>query len=293
MNVRLIGGLGNQLFQISAARMVSRAPRLQVSGVSFDSSICDARPRNSTKLLRKRLILDTQEVWTGGATSGWWQNLTLARRAKSGWVQHLPAGKLRSHERCSEAQFLAGDCDRILTSDTHIGFFQSSKALLDFIMKERPIKLAPGFKIPEACSYNPSTSAVLHLRRGDYLKSGHGILGSRYYAKALEQISAANVVLISDDAALGEEMVRELGDPRVKFLRTHQLTNVELLLFLASFKEIVAANSTLSWWAGALSGPESTMYAPSPWGPKPKNELALPGVSWKLLAADWALNSGV
>lgn len=110
--------------------------------------------------------------------------------------------------------------------------------------------------------------AAIHVRRGDYLKFPHvfSIPGQQYFANARDWLvqadsSISEFVVFSDDIDEARKAVpwadayvgAEISDP------------VDILGVLASSKNFIASNSTLSWWSSFLHGPQQSVTFPTPW----------------------------
>jgi hypothetical protein len=111
------------------------------------------------------------------------------------------------------------------------------------------------------------SALAVHVRRGDTLKisKSWGILSAEYYLKIIK--NSKSLVICTDEA-------RELKDFTSKFPKATILTpddvNIwETLWVLSTSKELVMANSTLSWWAAwiKLNKDKSSVYFPKPWHP--------------------------
>jgi len=151
------------------------------------------------------------------------------------------------------------------------GYFQSWRYL-------EPVRIERRNEVREAIKHlatNPASfrprDIVIHVRRGDYLKSGvretHGTLPYRYYSNAITALRAAGqsgeVWVVSQDR-LGDlsELENEIGASVTQVDATSLWTDLQTLITSPS---LVIANSTFSWMAGWLNQGVIPVIAPKPW----------------------------
>jgi len=105
-----------------------------------------------------------------------------------------------------------------------------------------------------------SNPTVIHVRLGDYRKFPEvfGVCNVGYYANAIKLLQAdgildENIWLFSDEPWLANQMI----DRYVKVSRVISLSEIqrpaELLALMSQARALIASNSTLSWWAGYLN----------------------------------------
>ena len=152
-----------------------------------------------------------------------------------------------------------------------IGYFQSWR-YLEPVGIERLDEVRKAIKhlAMNPVSFRPR-DIVIHVRRGDYLRSGvreiHGILPYRYYSKAITALRAAGqsgeVWAVSEDR-LGDlgELENEIGTSVTQVGATSLWNDLQTLITSPS---LVIANSTFSWMAGWLNQGKTPVIAPKPW----------------------------
>lgn len=101
-------------------------------------------------------------------------------------------------------------------------------------------------------------AVAVHVRRTDYLNLGHiyNVVDKNYYLNAINSLCESNqkinLHLFSDDP---EGATKWLGE-EIKFQKVitqpHGTPNGEILRFMSTYKSIIGANSTFSWWAAFL-----------------------------------------
>jgi len=111
---------------------------------------------------------------------------------------------------------------------------------------------------------NDPVSVSVHVRRGDYvLQRGFHDLQFSYYFEALS-FTKGNIYIFSDDIPWCKEKFKEdYFDRKITFIELEDYLDFELM---RSCKHHVAANSTFSYMVGLLSDdPDSIIVVPSGW----------------------------
>jgi hypothetical protein len=107
---------------------------------------------------------------------------------------------------------------------------------------------------------------VVHVRGGDFAKNSQLMMQSDYYSKALE--ACESVLLVTDDVATAEKVL--IG--KKKILPSTQ-SSIDHFIILALAEKKVLANSTFSWWAAEIGGScqmiiePRTFYVNQNWNP--------------------------
>lgn len=136
---------------------------------------------------------------------------------------------------------------------------------------------------------------VIHIRRGDYLnlKYTYGILSEEYYLRAIEQFftlsGVTSPIWIFSDAPneIQESMPKlMLLEPKV-ISSPNGVSDAETLILMSYASKIVIANSTFSWWAARINGSHKKVIAPEKWfRDLPDPELLIPE-NWLKLRSFW------
>lgn len=240
VEVRLAGGLGNQLFQFAAGWEIAErlgAPLyMNTSGLSKSGT-----PRK----------FELEEVVQGVAS---WGADSTSRRlfAQKGFSYDENVLKVRNGTLLQ-------------------GYFQSPKffsstntVVLDLIRK------SDAFNRGEMVDVQPFLA--LQIRRGDYLKTQnqriHGIVPEEFFLRALEFLrkihGALDVIVFSDDANTAERLAKEI--PRA--FAHHPPTSespLQTLGLLSKASGFAISNSSFGWWGAFLAGAQSTVIVPRPW----------------------------
>jgi hypothetical protein len=263
--LRLMGGLGNQLFQYAAGR--SLADKWNVELVIDDRYV--RRKSHHTGLaldafnIRARLMGNSER-----------QGFSEVKIRLARWFKKVirPLGKV-----FWETQYnFDPSMDTTPVGQLMIGFWQSEKYMydrhqlrLDFELKA-PLT-EPAQKLSEVI--DAVESVALHVRRGDYLKdqktnARHGLCSQSYYQSAIDLVLAekpkAEFFVFSDDPKWVET---HLQLPlQCTYVSASNIAAQEDLVLISGCKHQIIANSTFSWWGAWLNNNcDKIVVCPTPW----------------------------
>lgn len=281
--VRLVGGLGNQLFQYACARAVSLR--------------CGAE-----------LVLDLRELVQPAAHAAYGLH-QFAIRARIGQTDELPPPRERI---IPYALWRAGFMRPLFmrerglglnaavlgaSDDTYLhGYFQSEAYFSDAIAS-----LREELQIVSAISdenrhwletiQQDDRAVSLHIRRGDYVATSagqalHGSCDAGYYARAVKKIRERLgrppiFYVFSDDPGWVRQNL-DLGAEMIVLSHNSASSAVEDMRLMGMCRHHIIANSTFSWWgAWRNPSPEKLVIAPQRWFSNPR--LSNPDIC----PADW------
>lgn len=268
---KLMGGLGNQLFQYAAARALS----LKYNTNCFiDTSFLDADPKNAyTKrnyeldyfnISATKCPTDVLNKIAKQTSDAFIDKLTR----KFGFQKEVTIYNENGHQFNSEFNKLPNDL--YLN-----GFWQSEQYFKKFeeqIRKELTIK-EEFLKGTESYTQliQEQNTVSLHVRRGDYvnLKSAndfHGMCSISYYKKALEYINTLHsnlqVFIFSDDLDWCKTNLSIAN----KHTYVETQSDIQDLYLMQQCHQHIIANSSFSWWGAWLNNKQSkTVIAPNQW----------------------------
>jgi hypothetical protein len=271
--VKLMGGLGNQMFQYAAARRLAHARRTELK---LDTSYF------ATDSLR-RYALDHFNLHEHFATAE-----DIARVARGGLNPFILAGtrllqatRPYHRRRCIRERQFHFD-RRILDApgDVYLdGYWQSEKYFADIrgiiqaeFTPKRPLVDAGAREMLQ--QIQGCVSVGVHLRRGDYvsdprINAYHGVCDSEYYETSVRLLTDryphAHLFIFSDDpeSALADA---PLGYPGTVVGRAITAADHEEFLLMTCCQHFIIANSTFSWWAAWLgTNPDKLVFAPGRW----------------------------
>jgi hypothetical protein len=263
--VRLMGGLGNQLFQYAAAR--SRADELGVELV-LDRRYAERKAQHTG------LAIDHFAVRAG--------ELSVAEGLRFSEIKLRMARLLKKYFRPVfgaywEHQFnFDEEVSGVPSSSMLCGFWQSERYITDpqkirsDLVLNTPLSPAAA---SVAATIGSCQSVALHVRRGDYLKDQksmerYGLCSIDYYQAAiayvLAQVGNATFFVFSDDPTWVKEHL-SMGD-RCTFVSCKEIPPQEDLLLMSLCQHQIIANSTFSWWGAWLNkNYDKIVVAPTPW----------------------------
>ena len=267
--IRLLGGLGNQMFQyagaLGLAERQGRALRLDVS--AFEAY--------KTWPYQLDCLTVPQDRYAGAPLVQPASNSLAARVVrKLKGSSSFRAGVYREpHFHFNPAIFsLAGE--EILLD----GYFQSPRYFegSETLLRERFQPKAPLTELAAgwAAKIEASPCSIsLHVRRGDYLTATasavHVALDRSYYDRAVTLMqnlagSEAEFFLFSDEPNFIAEAFA--GLPRAHVVRSDPSAPWEDMFLMARCRHNVIANSSYSWWGAWLNPTEGKrVIAPARW----------------------------
>ena len=276
--VRLVGGLGNQMFQYAAALGLAvrqdRALKMEVS----DFEACKKRSYQLDCLKVPQDLYTGTPLFQPASHS---IAARLIRRVKrevfKGYV--FQGGAFRKGVYCEPhfhfdpAFFKLSGVEILLH-----GYFQSPRYFENVteLLRERFQPVAPPSATAAgwAAKIEASPCSVsLHVRRGDYLEwpysAVHGALDRDYYDRAVNLIQRlagerVEFFLFSDEPDFIAEAFADL--PRSHVVRSDPSASWEELFLMARCRHNIIANSSYSWWGAWLNPDEGKrVIAPARW----------------------------
>jgi hypothetical protein len=260
--VKILGGLGNQLFQYAASKALAIRNN---SELAVDASWYDTVDPNYRDV----------KLFNFNVTSKLAEKKELSRyRIGKIIAKILPQvqGNIFTEKNPGFQPELLE-----LKGDWYLdGYFQSEKyfkAIEETIRREITLKYSLEDKYPEISTKIKNTNSVsVHIRRGDYLmakhQTMHPICTPEYYADAVGRIknSIADPVLFffSDDIEWVKENLK--FDLPAEYVSSPDMKDYEEMLLMSRCKHQITANSSFSWWGAWLnSNPAKIVIAPKVW----------------------------
>lgn len=264
--VRLIGGLGNQLFQLQfASNILYKNKRT----LKLDVSYLEKSSKSHEKLAISKLKIDAPIIKLS------WFDLKIRRLFE----------RLMFKLNLKKSNFLFPiflfenwSCMPSKKKIIIEGFWQDKKYInLNFIQKLRNV-------IKEFRINNHSGNHVcVHIRRGDYLTNRSWfvrqqiVLPISYYLKSFDYfrktIDQPVFEVYSDDETWAKNAFKDMTD--VIIVPSSFLEPFNLLIKMSSYRNYVIANSTLSWWAAVASEEhiEKKVLLPNIWNKNISGEV--------------------
>lgn len=255
--VEISGGLGNQLFQLSAAKYLSNF--YEVVELDYYPNLIN--PKRKTEIYELAALLGFQERGTSKTLMRF-----LAKFRLLGLFSVLKGEVLVSEGSPFSPPPILDKAKKV----RYRGYWQS-------IVCAREIR----DDFSAWLDLRQQNEFAVHLRRGDYQNTKnqafHGLLSQSYFDQIFSTIKHGSRVTIFSDSLLDQFWLQEKGK-HFEIQISSEIDPIETLRNLASHSSIAISNSTFSWWAAYISGAKRIIM-PSDWMPNTKtpDALVLPG----------------
>ena len=260
--VRLVGGLGNQMFQYAAG--LSTAEKLEtdlfIDNSWFKKPLLNETPRNYElkKFNIENKIISSKEYIL--KTEGFLRNLFKIGNPSLNYYR--------------EKSFRYDKDFENIKNNTYIeGYFQSEKYFNDIrgdVIKAFTLKNKASLESVKIIDQIKNSNSVsLHVRRGDYVSNKnankfHGLLNEIYYKKAIkiikQKVDRPQFFIFSDEI---EWVGKNFDLPKEATFVTHNKSGIEDMRIMMECKHNIIANSSFSWW-GAWLGDQNGKLVVSP-----------------------------
>lgn len=270
--VRLLGGLGNQMFQYATGRAVANrlGAELLLDVSAFEHY--DLRRFELGSFAIEGRVATSNDLVRAGVST-----------VRPSWLSRLGriVGFTRPAASYKEAAFTFDENILRVSAPVHLdGYWQSERYFLDVASKLRkeftltqPLDEANRRMLNQI--RDPLSQAVsLHIRRGDYVSNAHtaqfhGVCPLDYYRSAVDHISGRlskpHFFVFSDDP----DWVRSnlsLDHPMIVVEVNSADRGVFDMMLMMSCSHHVIANSSFSWWGAWLNPHEDKIVvAPKRW----------------------------
>ena len=270
--VKLIGGLGNQLFQYAAARRISYLHHIPLK---LDISEFERYKLHNYSLMHFNIIeeIATQDEIEKFKPQHVFSKLAFKLLNRFNALNIFNQFYIMEHHFHFDPNLLKINRDAYLD-----GYWQSEKYFLDIepvIRKELSIKIPPDRENELLINKIANSDAVsLHIRRADYVANSHtntihGTCSPDYYHyavdKVAEKVKSPHFFIFSDDPAWTLKNLK-LKYPATFVTKNGPDKNYEDLRLMSLCRHNIIANSTFSWWGAWLNpNPYKTVIAPKKW----------------------------
>lgn len=265
---RIIGGLGNQMFQYAAARALSQRINvpLKLDLTGFEAYKLHAYGLNNFNIVESLAELSNYVIGEPVSMLGKINKLIGLRTRLQIY---------RENGLAFNAQILE------LSSHTYLdGYWQSENYFLTAekqIRNDFSFKVVPDAVNQECLDHIKSVMAIsVHIRRGDYVSnpvvnSVHGVCDLDYYQRAVKFLRSylhsedLHFFVFSDDPAWVKQHM-DFGPASTFVSHNNTSKNYEDLRLMSACRHHVIANSSFSWW-GAWLNPrqDKVVIAPKKW----------------------------
>lgn len=252
--LRLAGGLGNQLFQLAAASLLSQAKRAPVIPLLEGlSRYEEPRAPDSIDLLQPSDWLRSP----ASQVPAHWNYFALKARAGR-WLPTIGVS-----DRNFWKTIVSGGCSRrILDGYFQFGWTAETFQRATDQMSARSIANSAATRIS-------SNEVVVHIRGGDFLRIPQfQVVDAHFYIRAARQAMERGLnrfAIISDDPpyaiAVCKEICGHLPSAEIRLIPRGANALEDFDTLRAATARIIG-NSTFAWWAAALGKSPAPTWAP-------------------------------
>lgn len=268
--VKLMGGLGNQMFQYAAARALSGNEKIYL-----DTSFLKNNTISNENFTARAFELNVFQNLLQKSINNNLLRFLLSKKKKYTYLRKVLPSKFRNIKFVYDDNF--GDFLSKSNANSSLyldGYFQNP-TYFDGI---RPALLNE-FRFIETTenishiknNILTSNAISLHIRRGDYLKANvnsvHGILPLSYYEQAVsylnEKLKNPIYFIFSDDPDWCTENLSFLKN---KYIVSGNYPSWIDMHLMSICKHHIIANSSFSWWGAWLNeNKEKLVVCPKTW----------------------------
>jgi hypothetical protein len=139
------------------------------------------------------------------------------------------------------------------------GYFQSLKYFEDYVEEFKRLINLPD--IQHNYKLNDKNVAF-HIRRGDYLTYSniHGVCNTKYFNELFEMFQGYQINVFSDSP---NYVLNEFDEWDFKLIQTS--SEIIDLTLISQHDNVVCSNSSFSWWASLLGKKKERIIVPSKW----------------------------
>jgi len=277
--VKLVGGLGNQMFQYAAGRqvaLINRSP-LKLDLSSFNSKTVDTPRKYTLNVFNIEAEIATDE------------EIRKIKNMRGSFTERVIANRLPFLHRLifvdNSKYFLESSRmmfdNRIhkIKGDAYLdGWWQSEKYfkdIADIIRKDFTFRTKPNTANMHMLRKIKSCNSLsIHVRRGDYVsnKKYHSYFAEiklGYFHRAVELIAAKSsglqLFIFSDDPVWVKKNLK-FKFPAIYVYQNTGKADYEDLRLMAACRHNIIVNSSFSWWAAWLNNsPNKIVIAPQKW----------------------------
>lgn len=299
-SVSIVGGFGNQLFQLAALISMKRFPE---DYCNLEWGLGSLRLNEHGLPEISKLNLTSQYFFHRNKKLSWITSKCIgfvrrlekdfpdSRKTKIAYALAKPAillyflanRKVVIHDELGYVDL----SDYLNSKSIQFGYFQSYIYLLETNVRDEMLKILEPEKNLEYSKYlelsKKETPVVIHIRLGDYRSEDKfGMIGHGYISKALDILEidqSRRYWLFSDEPEAAAAMIPEKIRSHVRLIDIKDTVQSFQVMRLGS--DYIISNSTFSWWAAMTSYNHSArVCAPTPWFKDLKSPESLIPENW-------------
>jgi hypothetical protein len=271
--VKLMGGLGNQMFQYATARRLAHK-----HGVPLRLDVSDYKNMHENDTPR-HFSLDAYKI--SGKVANENELASMLSRDFRATLPYKISRRLGIDKRLRPLGESAKGLNSIVLrarNNTYLvgwwqneGYFQDIK---DILLKEFVPKKNSSYSRSILEQMGVRDAVAIHVRRGDYVTNKHankehGLTPLDYYKAAMkiieESVKAPRYYVFSDDIDWCKKNL-PLGKDAVFVDKNGEARPHEDIYLMQNCKHNIIANSSFSWWGAWLNNnPDKIVIAPKVW----------------------------
>ena len=265
---RMIGGLGNQLFQIAAVLKYRRNKEKVI--ISF---LGDIHKPKRVNCLRSIFEIPDWLYFDNSRKLNLLIKLFARSSAGLRFGSYLPLVGINDRNFKHKDYYFLNQKLLFLDGYFNQNWTHSQLSSIFCILKLKPIKLNK--EQLQLCNQN----VVIHIRGGDFLSIKNlNICKLDYYKNSVKYALSKGLktfIVICEDQRYGKQIIKELKkcftNLQIKIVKSDTIKNDFNLI--RSSPVAILSNSTFSWWASFLSNSKKEFLVPSDFSTKEKRIL--------------------
>ncbi len=280
--VLLFGGLGNQLFQIAAAKHVANSKKiiLDTSFVMNDSNPNWFKEHTKFDLTQQIKLENSRKLnWLSRRVIGYAIRNSTQLIQKN--LKYIPILLLRKFTSKIISLFVFKNCEVLIANGLGydeklkqkkrdvlmIGYFQSYKWM------ESDSEIIPLIRKLIGCEFVKEKEvdlALLQIRLGDFLNSDDFLpINIDYISKAIDLIQLKQEIrkieVFSDDTAGARKILSGVSEHKLYFSDSKSESALTSIRAMTAFQNHIISSSTFGFWGAILAKQTSNVVAPIPW----------------------------
>jgi len=286
--VKLMGGLGNQMFQYATGLALARKHNVPFRA---DLNFLLDRRKRYYEFTQRKYALDIFAEPPEAADDREIKRFLYPRHGNR-YVYHALKRLYGEKNVYREDDVRTVPDFFSLPSEAYLDGYWQNPGYFSSIAEELRVRFAPANGLPASHQelwrrIKGSASVCLHVRKGDYV--GHpelDVLDPDYYYRAIERlsekVSEPRFFVFSDDIGWCRENLRT-DAARTVFVDTFPGEKAEYdFRLMSECRHFIIGNSTFSWWGAWLGNdPRKIVIAPKRWSRSQEEEVS------STLEKDW------
>lgn len=292
ITIRLMGGLGNQMFQYATLRSMmidnNEEGTISLKGITNKThnvySLHHFCINKKVKIIKKEslksfcnyLIYGFYYMFLSKKSNGFDKMVSIQPKLNKLGMYCVPDGYIKLEKSLSKNKVMIGYYQSI-------NYFNKNKAVIVNELKVKDKVLDKNKKLID--EIKKCNSVCVHIRRGDYVGSIHQVCNTDYYLKAIKvmetKIKNPHFYIFSDDIEWVKKNI-DFGND-VTYIEGNN-PNYEELRLMYTCKNFIISNSSFSWWAQYLTDNKKRItIAPSKWFKNANQKVDIYEDDWILI----------